>query len=384
MFDLDLDLTPTAGEDPFNVHDALPLTNDEPENAKEYLISVTCEEIMPQSAKVVVLDANISVSSAFEALLENNVSAAVVWDSVGQDYAGVVTFVDFIEAIVRLSRNLPSETVPKKVENIEPLLQMLKNSTAKYLLGNSESHNTALNLIYVEPHDNLLEALKIFLRHNVSAIPVILHPYSKSNSVYSRESVHELGYDTVLYVLTSRRILEFLLKVLPDLCSVLEEPILHSTLLDKEKVAFPDTCLSEVLELLILSPDVQQGVSITSKKDGHLIHLFLMSDLVNLYQNTQKQQNQPQTTHQRPKIVDFIELARFIYVHLGTPLDQLFDLPLMEKHAANSTCTPGTKVSQVAQKLLSTAQYSNVVWKEEDRTMSLVTITTLLSHFVSF
>ncbi|RTG91089.1 5'-AMP-activated protein kinase, regulatory gamma subunit, partial [Schistosoma bovis] len=76
----------------------------EPEKSSYYVFLKyhTCYDLLPESAKLVVLDTKLSIKKAFYALIYNNVRAAILWDSSKQSYSGILTITDFIKVLVTL------------------------------------------------------------------------------------------------------------------------------------------------------------------------------------------------------------------------------------------------------------------------------------------
>lgn len=60
-----------------------------------FLASTTCYDALPASSKVVVFDVTVPLRLAFYALVENEVTAAPLWDSARGEFAGMVTVTDF-------------------------------------------------------------------------------------------------------------------------------------------------------------------------------------------------------------------------------------------------------------------------------------------------
>ncbi|CAL8105573.1 unnamed protein product [Calicophoron daubneyi] len=59
----------------------------------------TCYELMPESAKLVVLDNQLTISKAFKALIYNGIRAAPIWDSTAQTNVAMLTITDFVHML---------------------------------------------------------------------------------------------------------------------------------------------------------------------------------------------------------------------------------------------------------------------------------------------
>ena len=58
-----------------------------------------CYDLIPTSAKLVILDTGLSLRKAFYAMLETGVKTCPVWSSSSQTYVGLVNLTDFISVI---------------------------------------------------------------------------------------------------------------------------------------------------------------------------------------------------------------------------------------------------------------------------------------------
>eukprot|EP01114_Cavostelium_apophysatum_P012686 TRINITY_DN2898_c0_g1_i4.p1 TRINITY_DN2898_c0_g1~~TRINITY_DN2898_c0_g1_i4.p1 ORF type:complete len:283 (+),score=44.52 TRINITY_DN2898_c0_g1_i4:140-988(+) len=74
-----------------------------------------CYTLIPESGKIVVLDTNLAVKSAFHALEENNIKSAPLWDSTIQDYVGIITVTDFIEILLHFYK-IPNVNIFEELE----------------------------------------------------------------------------------------------------------------------------------------------------------------------------------------------------------------------------------------------------------------------------
>lgn len=55
--------------------------------------------MIPDSAKIVILDTGLAVKAAFRALIENHIKSAPLWDSQIGDFVGMITVTDFIDIL---------------------------------------------------------------------------------------------------------------------------------------------------------------------------------------------------------------------------------------------------------------------------------------------
>lgn len=103
----------------------------------EFLKSHNCYELMPASSKIVVLDIGLAVKSAFQALGENRIKSAPLWDPTVEDYAGMITVSDFIEILLYFHKVKPKENI----------FQELEKHQIRTWRGNYASPKFSLNLL---------------------------------------------------------------------------------------------------------------------------------------------------------------------------------------------------------------------------------------------
>ena len=65
-----------------------------------------CYDLLPNSAKLVVLDTRLILKKAFFAMTDNGVRSCPLWDSDQQRYVGMLTTTDFIK-ILTAKHNRP-------------------------------------------------------------------------------------------------------------------------------------------------------------------------------------------------------------------------------------------------------------------------------------
>jgi 5'-AMP-activated protein kinase regulatory gamma subunit len=58
-----------------------------------------CYDLIPTSAKLVVLDTQLVLKKAFFAMVDTGVRACPLWDSVKQEFVGMLTITDFIRIL---------------------------------------------------------------------------------------------------------------------------------------------------------------------------------------------------------------------------------------------------------------------------------------------
>lgn len=222
----------------------------------EFLKSHVCYDIMPASVKIVVLDTKLAMQSAFQALVENGIKAAPLWDSTNHEFNGMITVSDFIDILLRFSKD------PNTMDNIIYELSNYPINTWR-----ENNNQTFSKLISIEPDMNLLEASTLLVKNQIHRLPVI--DQTETNSI--------------LHMITHYRILNFLVKNFP---SSPINPILHCTIgslqigtYDHVVTVLADTPLIVVLDLLAARkisavPIVDEHgviIDVYSKSDAPLI-----------------------------------------------------------------------------------------------------------------
>uniref|UniRef100_A0A6B2L9W5 CBS domain-containing protein n=1 Tax=Arcella intermedia TaxID=1963864 RepID=A0A6B2L9W5_9EUKA len=311
---------------------------------------VKCEEIMPQSSKIVVFDADLKICAAFEALFENNIEVAPIWDSSYKGYITMLTFTDLIDLMCSTTK-LHSQTL-NNPENLETIYSQLNHSSIRHTVVEVKKR-ISINLNSVEPTDSLYEAASIILKNNTHALPVI----------FSEDDL------TCLYILTPKRLLTFLVKVLPELSSTMEQnlvvdssrvsPYLFSS------VAYPDSTLLNVLEIFARGAPV---VPVVSRGQKNLLHLISRFDLMNrFYKDT---------------IPTFMDFSAFVFKNHSTPIQDLVKLPTDLVKDSTLFSYQNTKISKVIKQLLDHSLQIQVILDENNAVLCVVDSLSLLVYFV--
>lgn len=73
---------------------------------RDFLLSHTAYELIPESGKVILLDTLLPIRQAFHALSEQGISSAPLWDSQERTIVGMVSASDFIDTLSRLRNSV--------------------------------------------------------------------------------------------------------------------------------------------------------------------------------------------------------------------------------------------------------------------------------------
>eukprot|EP01126_Amoeba_proteus_P046271 TRINITY_DN5227_c0_g1_i17.p1 TRINITY_DN5227_c0_g1~~TRINITY_DN5227_c0_g1_i17.p1 ORF type:complete len:400 (-),score=63.18 TRINITY_DN5227_c0_g1_i17:513-1712(-) len=314
LFSMDLD-QPSRDNRTSPLEDRLTVGN---ENSHA-LTSVSCEDIMPQSSKVVVLDSKISVLCAFEAMIDNNVEAATVWSCTERDYIAVITPTDFLELVVKFIHDV-LKTHPNCSTAFETLFLEFAQLPIQEELTKGKRKNNLL-----DPQDTLQDAVELLITdESGNFVPVIY-----------QESTHTEA--VVLYMLSSRRLLSFMTRILPErvFAQNVEVPI------DSLRTfVSPDTPLLEVLDINFYDEELEHGrkarnkgnglVPIIERESGKLIHVFDSAVVVPKSHNYQVNKYDevsrvPNNSHWRGKSgrKRLVEFATFVFNNRDQPIREL-------------------------------------------------------------
>jgi len=254
----------------------------------DFLRKHTTYDMIPDSAKVVVIDTDLLAKNAFMALVEHDMTSAVLWDSRLQDYVGMLTVSDIVD-MLRYFYKLASGTSHSISESLE------KHSIREWrdLFRTSERPP---NFISVDPEESIYEACRRMRQHRIHRLPIL----EKTN------------HNVVLHIITYSRVLGFLVRNLRGFPEILE-----CTIFDLRMGTFANVCtatrdtpLNTVLNLL-----AEQRVSAIPIVDEHgvVIDVYSRSDVTHLarerlYNNLDITVNQ--ALHHHHKTLNVLQLCR--------------------------------------------------------------------------
>eukprot|EP01089_Gocevia_fonbrunei_P014293 TRINITY_DN3883_c0_g1_i1.p1 TRINITY_DN3883_c0_g1~~TRINITY_DN3883_c0_g1_i1.p1 ORF type:complete len:373 (-),score=47.76 TRINITY_DN3883_c0_g1_i1:1-1119(-) len=222
----------------------------------DFLKSHKCYVLMPVSGKLVVLDTTLHVKAAFEALIENEVKSAPLWDSQKQEYVGMMTVTDFINVLRHFYRTPTGKPLIKEMEQH-------KISTWREITKVSRPSS----IISTDPVDNLFDAAELLLKNHIHRLPII-DPTDNS----------------ILYIITHSKIINFLIKNIQQDSDLMDQSIKDLKIGTYEHVVtvFKDTPLITVLDLL-----AEKQISALPVVDEHgVIHcLYSNSDITEIARN---------------------------------------------------------------------------------------------------
>ncbi|XP_060873466.1 5'-AMP-activated protein kinase subunit gamma isoform X1 [Metopolophium dirhodum] len=212
-------------------------------------------DLIPTSAKLVVFDTQLIVKKAFFALVYNGVRAAPLWDNKRQQFVGMLTITDFI----RILQKYYSSSSSSMEELEEHKLDTWRN----------ELHQERpQELISIGPDMSLYFAIQTLINNKIHRLPVI-----------------DPATGNVLYIVTHKRILRFLLLYVR--INDLPKPAYLSQSLGDLKIGTfenIETVSEETSIILALKKFVERRVSALPMVDqeGRLIDIFAKFDVINL------------------------------------------------------------------------------------------------------
>ncbi|XP_031345623.1 5'-AMP-activated protein kinase subunit gamma-2 [Photinus pyralis] len=210
-----------------------------------------CYDLIPTSAKLVVFDTQLLVKKAFFALVYNGVRAAPLWDSLQQEFVGMLTITDFIK-ILRMYYTSPNVTMEELEEH--------KLDTWRQVLKDHRS------LVSIGPDSSLYDAIKTLIHNRIHRLPVI-----------------DPDTGNVLYILTHKRILRFLFLYINELPkpSYMNKTLRETRIgtYDDIEIAYEDTSI-----IVALKKFVERRVSALPLVDsqGRLVDIYAKFDVINL------------------------------------------------------------------------------------------------------
>lgn len=126
-------------------------------------------DLVPDSSKLVVLDVSLSVNLAFQALRENGIKSAPLWDSEEREYVGVVSISDFV-AILTLSY---AEATKECGTDVVACDAHVQNHLSQSIAYWRERLNPIPHLIFVTPDDSVFECSAVMLQNNIHRVAVL-------------------------------------------------------------------------------------------------------------------------------------------------------------------------------------------------------------------
>uniref|UniRef100_A0A7S3QNI8 CBS domain-containing protein n=1 Tax=Dunaliella tertiolecta TaxID=3047 RepID=A0A7S3QNI8_DUNTE len=134
----------------------------------DFLHSHTAYELIPESGKVVVLDADLPMRQAFHALHEQGIASAPVWDSSVSSINSVISASDFINILTQL-RNSIRHAGASPLSDAEMDAHTIRGLREEVALSGRETRA----LVYVKPDDDMAKVVHTLTHHKCSMAPIL-------------------------------------------------------------------------------------------------------------------------------------------------------------------------------------------------------------------
>ncbi|CAM8927976.1 unnamed protein product [Rhodiola kirilowii] len=136
-----------------------------------YLSTHMAYDLLPDSGKVVALDANLPVKQAFNILYEQGISVAPLWDFDAGHFIGIVTAMDFIMILKEL-QNWGSSMSPDEHET-HTIAYWKKMKSQHIGTVDGIEKQSARPLVYAGPFDSLQDVCRKVLLNKIASVPIL-------------------------------------------------------------------------------------------------------------------------------------------------------------------------------------------------------------------
>ncbi|XP_072960158.1 sucrose nonfermenting 4-like protein isoform X2 [Typha angustifolia] len=136
-----------------------------------FLSEHTAYELLPDSGKVIALDANMPVKQAFHILYEQGIPVAPLWDSYRGQFVGVLSALDFILILKELANHGSHLTEEELETHTISAWKEAKQQLSRQINPHGLAHH--MNLIHAGPYDSLKDIAMKILQNEVATIPII-------------------------------------------------------------------------------------------------------------------------------------------------------------------------------------------------------------------
>lgn len=138
-----------------------------------HLANLTVYELIPNSAKVFVLDAGVAVRQAFHVMHEQGLSVVPIWDSNRRQISAMLTASDFILILIELHRNHAMLTD----EQLDVLTISAWKEVKNQFNGEAVGAAQLSPLIRAGPDESLRDVAMRILQNKISTVPIIQESY---------------------------------------------------------------------------------------------------------------------------------------------------------------------------------------------------------------
>lgn len=306
------------------------------EAIQEVFRSNKCYDLMSTSCKVVVFETAISFQLAFSALVEHDAEVAPVWDPNGKVFSGIMTTVDFIEALSEYQRQGLS-LFDLSSRSISDMFVMSKDTFVF-------KHNNFLSL---SAEESVYQLYCLLSRLKTDFAPIV--------DPLEGNLVGVLGYLDVLYLIAHSA------QQHPIVASVQVQQ-LTTINLSNQVTAPKNACLGDVCKVM---KDRQLSAVPVVDEEGRVIGLYQLSDVSFIAKSPQ------------PDLI----LSNFSAMNIGEIAMQRTNENLQNGLPGFCSCTITSNLKEVVEAMISFRVTRAVCIDELGRNVAIVDVKDILSYF---
>ena len=233
------------------------------------LSKITAFDLVPESGKLVVLDVELSVQTAFKALRENGIKSAPLFDSEERQFIGMISVSDFVEILVVCYSDAVKGTLGGPVVNANPdpseCDAFVQNQLQRPLSYWRDRLQSRPHLVFVTPEDSVLECCHVMLQQSIHRVAVL-----------------DSASNTVLFLMTHTVAMNYFRAATNNRQKYFEISLLESGLLNDGAVSGPVSCCTlntPFIEILrFFSVDKCSAVPLVDQY-GKMIAVVTKSDI---------------------------------------------------------------------------------------------------------
>lgn len=206
----DVSQPPQTAPAPTSVPATAPPVEEDPRvtksKIKDFLAAHTAAELIPESAKVVLLDMDLPLRQALHALHEQATVFAPLFDSSDGCVRGVICASDFITTLEQLSSSNPMSEAE------------MDQHTIRLLLGyDGDDGSEAPCMDYVDPDSSLQDVVDVLLNNPRSFVPIAIARGGKINEVLHIATLGGCLHQLLRHLRSSFSLMPLLAKSLDEL-----------------------------------------------------------------------------------------------------------------------------------------------------------------------
>ena len=244
--------------------DIAPLSN--------FLKGYAAYDVMPDSAKVIIVDDTFSMARALVIMSENATTSCTLWNTAMACYSGVVTSTDIMGCWLSV-RNGYSDKY-KKVCDTNTLLHLLdlirikdwKYLRFEYKVGHAPGIEETLNakpctFYHANPETSLFDSIRFMFQHHIHRLPVVNN------------------YGSLTHVLTFRSICRYLVSKFRLPAEILKKEVVSLGLGEKNiATVYTDTSVEAAVAKLIAMK--LSAMPVLEAGSNRVVNIFSKTDFI--------------------------------------------------------------------------------------------------------